>query len=974
MKGRKLIIGILCLLLFAGMCIIVVSMSGGQAASNGASVRVNELMLSNKGSVADADGEFYDYVEFYNPSDADADITGFGLTDDIAGTAKFVFPADSVVPANGYLIVYCCGESRDGLYAPFKLSSSDVLIFMDVTGRVVDSLDPVSVASGMTLSLNDSGEWVEMSPSPGYPNTAEGIAAFQEQRLSADEVEGLYINEFMASNASTVADDYGEYSDWIELYNDTDEPMDLSGFYVSDDLNDPLKYELPQGTTIDAKGYLLIFCSGRGEVSASGEIHATFSLKKYKEDVVLCTPRGAIVDAYSYTLQEADVSMARATDGVGEFEACITPTPGFPNTTTGAQLAMNAYQQPSGELYISEVMGLNDTYLVYNSVYYDWIELHNNGAQAINLSGYGLSTRVNNPGMWTFPDVSIEAGQYLTIVCVGEDYNPDSSILQTPFNISAGGESVFLFDSNGALVDKLVCPKFYRDHSVGRDLDGTFRIFSEPTPKEANRGAIAGITEAPVFSVAAGAYDEAQSITITAPADADVYYTLDGSAPTRDSARYTGAAIVVDSTAVLRAFAATSGMYDSDIMSATYIIDDPHDLPIVSIAVDPAEYAVMYENYYEEIEIQMHFDYFENNAAVFSDDGIIRIFGALSRTKEQKGYALIARSDSGKQAFEYPFFDSRPFTEYGALVLRASGQESTMSRIRDIVVTSLVDDHTDLVVQAYQQCVLYINGEYTGVYNLREKINKAFLMQHYPEADAKTMDLLVGNGNRSYYILQGSNREYLALVEFAKENDLSVQSNYDYVAELVDVDNFAEYTAMQLYVGNTDSGNIKFWRTAGRKWQWITYDFCWALNTWANGGNGYEEGYKLDAVYRYLGRSGHGANAGFSNALINALLENDSFRSLFLEKCAKMANVVFEEQTLIARIEECAANIRPEMPRDTELWADITYESWEREIETLKVFASERKAYFAHHIRSYFNLSAAECVELFGVDGSDPEA
>ena len=317
----------------------------------------------------------------------------------------------------------------------------------------------------------------------------------------------------------------------------------------------------------------------------------------------------------------------------------------------------------------------------------------------------------------------------------------------------------------------------------------------------------------------------------------------------------------------------------------------------------------------------MHFDYIKSNEQVFSHDGKIRIFGAYSRMQDQKGFALLAKPEAGKQTFEYPFFDNRPFTEYSSLVLRASGQEAKMTRMRDVVITSLLDDNTDLLVQAYQQCVVYVNGEYRGVYNLREKVNASFIAQHYPQIDKSTIDLLVGNGNKSGYVLDGSNEDYLALVEFAKTHDLSIKENYDHVAEQVDLENFAEYTAGQLYVANTDTGNIKFWRAEGTKWQWISYDYCWAMNSMVQGPDGnYIEGYKLNAVHRYLVRSGHGVNAGFSNALINALLENKDFRDMFLEKCAKMANEVFETQKLIDRVDECAEAIRSEMPRDTELW------------------------------------------------------
>ncbi|MCI7570412.1 MAG: lamin tail domain-containing protein [Clostridiales bacterium] len=974
MKAKKVLIALVFILLFAVLGIYIVSTSGGQNTSGRVDVRLNEIMLSNKGAAADKNGEFYDYIELYNGSDRDADISGYGLTDELVSGAKFVFPNGTVVPANGFIVVYCSGEKSEGLYASFKLSATDVVIFMDSTGRVIDSIDLISVTSGKTLSIDDKGKWVEMDPSPNYPNTPEGIEAAKSSRYEGQKVEGLYINEFMASNASTLRDSFGEYSDWIELYNATDAEIDLSGFCLSDDINSTQKFEFPEGVKIDAKGYLIVFCTGRGEVTENGEIHANFGLRKYKEDVVLTTPKGVIIDAYSYLDMQTDVSMARTPDGTGDFVAASAPTPGFPNNSEGEEMAMQKYSMNIGDLYISEMMGLNNSYLIYNGAYHDWVELHNKGSESINLSGYSLSTDARDPGMWRFGDVTIDAGQYLTIVCMGEEYNPEATVLQTDFNISAEGESVFLFGPEGELLDKLSCGMFFTDKSVGKEPDGTYMIYSTPTPKEANSGGVKGGTDMPSFTLEGGAYTSAQSIGINVPHGATVYYTTDGSMPTTHSKMYTGAEITITETTVLRAIAVRDGRMESLACSSTYLINDSHDLPVVSISVNQADFDNMYEDYNSRIELPMHFDYIKSNEQVFSHDGKIRIFGAYSRMQDQKGFALLAKPEAGKQTFEYPFFDNRPFTEYSSLVLRASGQEAKMTRMRDVVITSLLDDNTDLLVQAYQQCVVYVNGEYRGVYNLREKVNASFIAQHYPQIDKSTIDLLVGNGNKSGYVLDGSNEDYLALVEFAKTHDLSIKENYDHVAEQVDLENFAEYTAGQLYVANTDTGNIKFWRAEGTKWQWISYDYCWAMNSMVQGPDGnYIEGYKLNAVHRYLVRSGHGVNAGFSNALINALLENKDFRDMFLEKCAKMANEVFETQKLIDRVDECAEAIRSEMPRDTELWNGMSVESWNKHVERLRTFARERKPYFVYHLKQHFNLSSERCMELFGIEGNNPD-
>ncbi|MEE0682404.1 MAG: lamin tail domain-containing protein [Candidatus Gastranaerophilaceae bacterium] len=969
MKIGKFLISIVLVAAFVFMVVWVIGNSGSGGVSN-YSISINEVMTSNKGLVPDPEGKFYDWVELYNGSKESADISGWGLSDDALSGVKYVFPQGTVIEANGYLVVFCCGETRDGLYAPFKLSSTDDLVLMDTTGRIIESLALRATSSGSSLGKDAAnGLWVEFgSPTPGFPNTDEGVQAFKDylESKGADKsIEGLYINEFMASNASTIADYNGNYSDWIELFNSTDKEIDLSGFYVSDDLGNRMKAQLPDGTVIQAGGYLLIFCSGEEGRMENGEVHVPFGLRAYEEDVALSDQGGSLIDSYSYSKQDTDVSMARIPDGTGEFSASRQPTPGMQNSESSYALLQSANSAATGDLYISEMMGANYSVKVSDrSDYPDWVELHNRGAEGISLLGYSLTDSAKNPAKWTFPDVTIPPGGYLAIPCTGEDVEG----LEANFKLSAAGEAVFLYAPDGKLVDKLSAARFRADQSIGRDGGGSYGVFKTPTPGSANTGFSSGYAQKPEITVQTGAYSGSQQVSIRVPEGCTVYYTLDGSVPNQSDAQYTGP-IAIQRTCTLRAVSYANGMLESDAATATYLIDSPHTIPVIAIATEQSDFDNIYENYSQEIEIPAHFDLIDGSGAYeYGDDGVVRIFGAYSRQKEQKGLALIARAGYGSSRFYHKFFDSRDFGDYKSLILRASGQESTISRIRDVTITSLLDEHTDLAVQAYRQCVVYVNGNYRGVYNLREKVTVHYLAQHYGIQDPDSIDLLVGNGNKAGYVLNGSNEDYLDLLEYVKTHDMSNRENYEYVCEQVDVDNFAEYTAMQIYVANSDTGNIKFWRAPGRKWQWIAYDFCWAMNASING----MRGYQLDAVAKYLNPAGHGVGKGFSTTLILGLLKNPEFKELFLQKCAKMADVVFSPENLKSRVAEMSGNIREEMKRDTQLWSEMSFEGWERSVNRINEFADARKPYFVFHLKQYFGLSSERCVELFGIPGSAP--
>lgn len=985
---KKLINLVLIIALAAVLIVLLVYFGGkaGQAQPGGTgAVALNEVMTSNKGSVPDENGDYYDWVELYNGGSDAADISGFALSDSLLSGAKFVFPDNTVIKAGGYIVVYCCGENRQGLYANFKLSSTDDLIFMDSTGKVLDSITLRSVASGSTLGRDpaDSQKWREFTrPSPGYPNTDEGAAAFEETLRGGEDI-GLYINEFMASNETTIMDAFGVFSDWIELYNSNDEEMDLSGFGISDNLAQPRKYTLPKGTKVPAKGYLVIFCSGNDAVQ-DGEIHAPFSLRAYEEDVVLTAKNGKIIDSYSYSRQESDQSMARVPDGTGEFSQSATPTPGYPNTEQGRADFEAKNVLALGDLYISEMLGANYSFLkAEDGEFYDWIELHNASGQDVNLSGYSLTNNPKNPAKWIFPETTIPAGGYITVLASGNDVrDSQKKNLETNFNISADGDAVYFYDPDGKLLDRMRAGMFHADVSYGRNEDGSVMQYLTPTPGKANEAGKPGFAAKPVFSQQAGAYEGSVTVSIEAPEGSSVYYTLDGSEPDASDTPYSGP-IAISKTTIMRARAVKDGFYNSDIATATYLIDSPHTVRVVSLVTEPAnlwdsEIGIYARgnnaqdddlqtgaNFWKEWERPVHFDIIDENGKYeYDQDAIFRIFGAYSRAKEQKGLAVIARAGYGGSRINYPLFDNREFKDYKSFVLRASGQESTISRIRDVLITGLVGEHTDLVAQAYEQCVVYLNGEYWGVYNIKEKINKHYLAQHYGIEDPDTIDLLVGNGK----IVSGSDADYKAMLEYAVSHDLSQKEHYDYISSLIDVENLAYYTAMQLYVGNSDTGNIKFWKAPGRKWQWITYDFCWAMNASING----MKGYQWDSFAKYFHEKGHGVANGFSNKLIKALMKNADFKKLFYQACADMANVVFTEENIINRVNELEANIDQEMVRDTELWSGMSHEGWKRSVNRLREFAQNRKAWFAYQFRTYFNESSDTCTKLFGADGSRP--
>ena len=188
----------LCALLVAGLILYMLTLKeGDDSAGQVFPVVINEVMTSNKGSVSDGMGNFPDWVEFYNPTDKPVDMGGYGLSDSLLEGAKYVFPSGAVVEPDGYLVVYCAGEALSDYHA----NDTEELTLLDQRGQVVTSLQLQAVESGMSLARDSADKWQQMRPSPGYPNTDAGVAAYEAAMQETQDI-GVYINEFMASNAT----------------------------------------------------------------------------------------------------------------------------------------------------------------------------------------------------------------------------------------------------------------------------------------------------------------------------------------------------------------------------------------------------------------------------------------------------------------------------------------------------------------------------------------------------------------------------------------------------------------------------------------------------------------------------------------------------------------------------------------------------------------------------------------------------
>ena len=719
----------------------------------------------------------------------------------------------------------------------------------------------------------------------------------------------------MARNGTTTAGPNGLYPDWIELFNTTNGPVDLSGCGLSDDIRKPYTYTFPAGTTIGAGEYLLLWCMPD---VVEGYISLPFNLSGSKGDsLILVDKNGGILDMCEFGAQEKDYSLIRGYTATGELDTAAgfvssdKPTPGYPNTTAGYN-AFDKQRNPDvgvHDITFSEVLSDGYRYKLDSKGVPDdddqgkWVELYNRSDQSVDLSGYSLSDNEKKPTKWVFPEGTSIAGKgYLILYMSGslplegkdeKSVTAEMKARTLNFSVSAQGETLYLYDNNSTLIDRVSVPACTACVSYAK-VGGSWGLCDTPTQGAANTAPLKGTAycHAPEASLASGVYHGTQTVSMEIPAGTYVTYTLDCTTPTESSTRYrAGEQLTFSQNAVLRAraFSEDGSLYKSPVISNTYIIVgdtqtiDAHDstLPVCFLVTDPdnlfnVDYGIYvvgshyqgktaatewttpandrklganYNQRGREWERQAHWTYTSPGGqdVLFESDLMIRIFGSFSRYQRQRNFALVARKGFGGSTLDYPFFENRPFESYESLVLRCSAKDAVATKIRDLLMTGLLEDGgVDLCVQAYVQTALYLNGQYWGVYNLREKVSRAYVAQHYSVTNKDTIDILRGNG----VYVSGDPKavdDYAALIDFCKSKncDLSNYGDYEYVCSQIDVENFALYCAAEIIVGNNDSGNIKWWRSSEKdgKWRWIYYDFCDAMARNDEKEDAYTNGY-----------------------------------------------------------------------------------------------------------------------------------
>ena len=586
----------------------------------------------------------------------------------------------------------------------------------------------------------------------------------------------------------------------------------------------------------------------------------------------------------------------------------------------------------------------------------DWIELYNNSANNINIGGYWLSNKITNPQKWEIPTGTIiNANSYLIILFSGTaEYDPNQfGFLNTSFRVTqTNGEDIVFSNASGTVLesfDMATLGAFQGNHSYGRTTDGgaTFSIFTDPTQSASNGGAnYSGYATTPVISEQAGFKNAAINVSMTAGIGETIYYTLDGTEPTNASTAYSGP-IAINTTTCLRAIAysADASVLPSFIETNTYFFgNDNHQVMVVHIAGASLSDGEWFGNEFTHIE------FFDANGNFIAEaTGDSNEHGNDSNAYPQRGFDYVTRDALGySNEVQHPVFPSSDRQAYERLIFKAAANDNYPSsggaHIRDAYVhrlSELGDLHLD--ERKVESCIVYINGQYWGVYEVREKVDDIdYTKFYYDQPDGFVDFIKTWGGTWNEY---GSNADWNDLVGFITTNSMTDPANYDYVLTQYNHMSLIDYFILNGYIVSTDwlNWNTAWWRGRnpngdGRRWRYALWDNDATFGHYVN----YTGVPSTDPTADPCQIDGMGDVGGQGHIpVLNALFDNEDFFADYIQRYATLSNSIFSCDRMIEVLDSMINVIEPEMQRQCDRWGGTVAE-WQNNVQTLRNFILAR--------------------------------
>lgn len=414
-------------------------------------------------------------------------------------------------------------------------------------------------------------------------------------------------------------------------------------------------------------------------------------------------------------------------------------------------------------------------------------------------------------------------------------------------------------------------------------------------------------TETPASALPPAGFYSAFTLTAPTPKNGGVIRcTYDGSEPTSATAQASNKNI--SSTTAVRCYE----FIGNDIVAKetqTYFINETISMPVVAISVAP-EYFNGYvaapkcspdpcysAKFWEDVEYPVHVEYFANGSRStqkdFEIDAGISIMGGWSRNQIKKSVSIAMRKEYQEGRLKYPLFDTRPEKKkFKAFNLRNNGNRFVSDYIEDPMAVSLLEG-THVDYQRSRQVVVFYNGVYYGIHDMREKLNEHFVETNYG-IDSKGVDV-IKHTNTDISASGGTSEGYISMLNYAVNNDLTIDANYITLGTMLDIASYVDYMAAEIYYHNGDwpNNNLRAWHSVEQPWKFMAFDidhgFDW---TWNVSGFG-----QSTNIFTWIKNGGTTSGSCYKSSnslcfhnLYNNIIKNENFRRTFINRAAVLYN------------------------------------------------------------------------------------
>ena len=469
--------------------------------------------------------------------------------------------------------------------------------------------------------------------------------------------------------------------------------------------------------------------------------------------------------------------------------------------------------------------------------------------------------------------------------------------------------------------------------------------------------------------------------TLLPPSTQDsVRCTFDGSEPNSSTPSFSSPRLI-DTTTVVRCSEFLSNKIKQQ--TETYFVNETIHMPVVSISVDPyyvKEYLdadpctpapCLTGKFWEDVEYPTHVEYFANGSSskekAFEINAGIAISGSSSRNLKKKSVTIRMRKEYQSGKLHYPLFDTRPEkSSFKAFTLRNNGNRFSSDYIADAMATSLLEG-TNVNYQRSKHVVVFYNGEYRGIYEMREKLNEHFVETNYG-IDNNNVDL-VKITNNVVELKNGSLNDYMNTIQFIdRSNFKDDDSAYHSVSKAIDMTSYMEYMAAEIFYANDDwpQANVRAWKSGNSPWKFMVFDIDQGFD-WLPRLSGFTENSNMINWILEGGRHDRPCFSEkeytcFSNIFIK-LIQNSNFKQSFINRASYLYSTFINGEKAAQQIDHITKTIEPaQMTRDLALYKRSNHKNscgtlFDTEGSCLKTWSYNRDQTVRKEFKEAFNLN-----------------